>query len=148
MKKFEYLSKIEEFEIKGFIKSSDNYILNKLRTKYGEHLRIFNAGYNISAGRTGAKYGTYDIFGDKVCYYYDISKEKEFVDFLVMKFYKKNPNPGRDIRKVFTRILHAYKLHWLGCRHGGKNRCDVSTKVKLKKEIKRGLIKRMKKEKK
>lgn len=128
MRKFGYLSEIDEFEINGFIKSPGNsYILTRLRIHHGEYLRIFNAGFNISAGRTGSKYGIYDVFGDRICYYYDIRREKEFVDFLVKKFYEKNPNPDSGIRKVFTRILHSHKLHWFGCVHEGKDRCDKST---------------------
>lgn len=94
--------------------------------QYGKYLRIFNVGCHISVGRTGAKYGTYDIFGDRICYYYDIRRKKEFVDFLIGKFYEKNQNPDADIRCVFTRILHTHKLHWFGCRHDGKDRYDVS----------------------
>ena len=122
-----YLELMDEFEIKGFVKCpSGNQSLNKLREQYGEYLKIFNSGYNISVGRTGAKYGTYDIFGDRTCYYYDIRKEKEFVNYLVEKFYEKNPDPDKEIRKVFTRILHIHRLHWFGCRHGGKIRYDIN----------------------
>lgn len=69
MKKFGYSTTIEKFEDKGFIEApfNTNYVMIKLREIFGENLRIFNAGFNISIGRTGAKYGTYDIFGDRIC---------------------------------------------------------------------------------
>lgn len=127
MRKYYYLESIDEFENNGFIKCiSENYGLKKLRERYGEHLKIFNSGHNISIGRAGAKYGTYEIFGGKTCYYYDIRREKEFVNYLVDRFYNNNPNPDKEIRKVFTRILHAHRLHWFGCRHSGKNRYDIA----------------------
>lgn len=124
MKKFWYLDIIEEIEAKGFVETPNNssYVLIKLRERLGENLKIFNAGFNISVGRTGARYGTYDIFGDRICYYYDIRRDKEFVDFLIKKFFDKNPDPDKEIRKIFTRILHYYRLHWFGCCHSGKSR--------------------------
>lgn len=124
MKKFIYLTTIEEFETKGFVESPYNasYILKKLRQKFGENLKLFNTGYNLAIGRTGAKYGTYDIFGKRLCYYYDVRRNKEFVDFLVNKFFDKNPEPDKEIRKSFTRILHSHRLHWFGCVHSGKTR--------------------------
>lgn len=128
MRKFGYSSEIYEFETNGFVRSSYSYTLCRLRIQYGKYLRIFNSEY----GRTRAKYGTRDIFGDKIYYYYDIRRKKEFIDFLVGKFYEKNQNPDADIRSVFTRILHAHKLHWFGCRHGGKDRYDTSKNRRLK----------------
>ena len=128
IRKLGYLSDIiGEFETKGFIEppSNSSYILNKLRDQYREYLKIFNSGFGVSAGRTGSRYGTYDIFGDRICYYYDIRKEKEFVNHLVKKFYDNNPVPDKEIRKVFTRILHIHRLHWYGCRHSAKIRYDV-----------------------
>jgi hypothetical protein len=126
MRKINYLPDVYEFETEGFVKSSRNKtVLNRLRSQYGTYLRMFNAGCNNSIGRSGAKYGSYDIFGNKICYYYDIRKESEFVDFLTRLFYENNPDPDEEIRKVFTRILHLHKLHWLGCRHSGKYRYDV-----------------------
>ncbi len=126
MRKSGYMIEVSKFETEGFVKSSKNTtVLYKLRNQYGEYLRIFNAGSNTSVGGTGAKYGSYDLFGDKICYYYDIRKESKFIDFLIRIFYEKNPNPDGDIRKSFTRILHTHKLHWFGCRHEGKDRPDV-----------------------
>ena len=117
---------IGEFETKGFIESqSDSYILARLRNQYREYLKIFSSGFGVSAGRTGSKYGIYDIFGNRICYYYDSRKESQFVDHLVKKFYDKNPVPDKEIRKVFTRILHVHRLHWYGCRHSAKIRYDV-----------------------
>ena len=130
MKKLEYV--IEEFEKKGFVAAPDNasYVLVKFRERFGENFKIFNTGYSVSIGRTGARYGTYDIFGCRMCYYYDIRKEIEFVDFLIKKFFDKNPEPDKEIRKIFTRILHYHRLHWFGCVHGGKVRHEWFKKLK------------------
>lgn len=112
-----------EFETKGFVKTphSRNTVLNRLRYQYGEYLRIFRAGCNNSVGKASAKYGVYDVFGNKISYYYDIRKKDKFVNFLVEMFHEKNPNPDMEIRKVFTRLLHTHRLHWFGCRHVGKD---------------------------
>lgn len=121
---------IEEFRSKGFVKciSKNNQGLIKLRELYGEHLKILNFGNKISAGRTGSKYGIYEIFGNKICYYFDERRSKEFVNYLVEIFYDKNPNPDKEIRKAFTRMLHAHRLHWFGCVHSGKPRYDIKNK--------------------
>lgn len=118
-KPIKYLLHFEEFETKGFIKTpGESDLLVQLRWRYGKYLKIFNAGHNISIGRTGAKYGSYDIFGSKLCYYYDKRREKDFINFLVEKFFEKNPDADSDIRKVFTRVLHSHGLCWFGCVHG------------------------------
>lgn len=118
-----YSKELKEFEINGFVKSSDESdLLTQLRRHYGRYLKKFSAGHNISIGTAGAKYGSYDLFGDRICYYYDIRKEENFIDFLVKKFLEKNPDPNSEIRKVFTRILHTYGLCWFGCIHRGKKR--------------------------
>lgn len=139
MRKFRYISDtaIEEFEKKGFIEGPiGSNILNRLRHKYTEYLKMFCSGICISSGRTGSKYGTYDIFGKRVCYYYDIRKEKEFVEHLVKKFYDNNPIPDTEIRKIFTRILHSHKLHWFGCIHSTKIRYNFMIQEKDQKNQK------------
>ena len=119
MRKFGSLPDVDEFENKGFvIKSSNMYILHRLRKQYGEYMKIFDVGHRTKAGGSEAKFGTYELFGSKLCYYYDERRKEDFVNFLVEKFYENNPDPERDIRKVFTRILHLHNLHWKGCYHG------------------------------
>jgi hypothetical protein len=117
MEKTSSILGVQEFETKGFIKHIDGYLLPILRNSYGRYLRIFNSGYNVSAGRSGAKYGTYEVFGERICYYYDYRKEKEFTNHLVDIFYRKNPIPDIGAKKSFTRLLHAHGLHWAGCIH-------------------------------
>lgn len=120
----DHLSIIEEFKRYGFTKliSGDKYLLTILRREYRDSLRIFKSGYGVSAGRTGSMYGTYDIFGDKVLYYYDIRRKEEFVDFLVRKFFELNPDPKQCIKRVFTKMLHYHGLCWPECSHDGKPR--------------------------
>ena len=58
---------------------------------------MFRAGSKTTVRRAKATYGTYDIFGDKISYYYDKRKEDKFVNFLIESFYEKNPNPDVDM---------------------------------------------------
>lgn len=122
MRKVGYVPEVYEFETKGFVKTPyrNNEVLRRLRSQHGEYLRMFRSGYKCAVGRAKATYGTYDIFGDKISYYYDKRKEDKFVKFLIELFYEKNPNPDSEIRKVFTRLLHVHNLHWTGCFHRGK----------------------------
>lgn len=132
-KPIKYLPFIKEFETNGFIEApGESDILWQLRWRYSKYLKIFNVGHNISIGRSGARYGPYDIFGSKVCYYYDNRRKNDFIDFLVKKFFEKNPEPDSEIRKVFTRILHAYGLCWFGCVHSSKPRAFKGRKSKSK----------------
>jgi hypothetical protein len=119
MKPVKYSKELKEFETVGFIKSQPD-LLKKLRMYYEP--KIFGPGNKLSVGKSDAKYGLYDIFGDRICYYYDTRREDDFTNFLVAKFLEKNPNPNSEIRKVFTRLLHNYGLCWFGCRHEGKKR--------------------------
>ena len=121
IKPVKYSKELKEFETIGFVKSQSD-LLNQLRRHYGRYLKIFCPGKKLSIGRSDAKYGTYEIFGDKMCYYYDIRREDDFINFLVTKFLEKNPDPNSEIRKVFTRLLHNHGLCWFGCLHGGKKR--------------------------
>lgn len=106
------MDNINEFEEKGFVPSDVN--LRKILRYHGEQFKIFNSG-------TNPKYASYEIFGDSYfIYYYDTRREKEFVDFLVEKFYDKNPSPNREMKAAFTRILHHHNLCWHGCYHTGK----------------------------
>ena len=119
IKRFKYSKELKEFEIVGFVKSQPD-ILRRLRMYYEP--KIFCPGHKLSVGRADAKYGTYDIFGDKICYYYDIRREDDFINFLVKIFLEKNPDPDSEIRKVFTRLLHNHGLCWFGCVHEGKKK--------------------------
>lgn len=126
MRNIKYLPEVHEFETEGFVKSSHNStVLDRLRSQYGKYLKTFNAGNNNSIGRSGARYGSYDVFGSRICYYYDIRKEGKFVDFITKLFYDNNPSPNEEIRKVFTRVMHVHGLHWFGCRHQGMRRRNV-----------------------
>ncbi len=119
-----HLLRIEEFEKYGFIepKPNEHYLLKLLRTTHRDTLRIFKSGHGISAGRTGSSIGTYEVFGGKVIYYYDIRRKEEFVEFLVKKFFVLNQYPDEYIRRVFTKMLHYHGLCWEGCAHDGKHR--------------------------
>lgn len=106
---------IEEFESKGFVEPFSNRpLIQKLRKKYSQHFKIFDGGCKTSAGRL-TKCGVYKIFGKRIIYYYDIRRKEEFVDFLINKFYGNNPDPGRELKSQFTRILHSHGLCWPGC---------------------------------
>lgn len=106
---------IREFEDKGFVESFSNYyFLGILRERYNRCFKIFDAGRRISVGGL-AKYGAYEIFGKRLAYFYDKRREGEFADFLVDKFYTHNKEPGQDMQRSFTRILHTHGLCWSGC---------------------------------
>ena len=115
---------ISEFEKNGFVRSHHNTI-NKLRSSslYRKYFRIFKSAM-IDTNRRNPKYSARDIFGDKLVYYYDKRREKEFINFLVERFYEKNPQPDQYMRRTFTRILHHHNLCWHGCCHAGK-KCVV-----------------------
>ena len=59
----------------------------------------------------------HEMFGDKICYYYDIIREDDFINFLVKKSLEKNPDPNREMRKVFMKLLHNHGLCWFGYIH-------------------------------
>lgn len=101
---------IIEFEITGFSRASDK-LLDYIR-KNSILFKIFNSTKTKGASRS---YGPVKIIGDYYRYYYNIEYKEEFVDFLVEKFYRINPDPDQSIRKAFTRILHNNGLHWAGC---------------------------------
>lgn len=108
-------AELDEFKEKGFvIRTANAYVLNKLRIIYGGNLKIFKVKRSSEA-----KFGIYDIFGIRLYCYYDIRRKEEFVKFLVDLFYKNNPDPDQEIRKVFTNFLHLHNLHWHGCTHKG-----------------------------
>ena len=115
-KSVKYSKELKEFETVGFVKSRSD-LLQRLRVYYGRYLKIFCPAKRRSLGRNYAKYGSYELFGDKICYYYDVRREDEFINFLVNKFLEENPEPDSNIRKVFTGLLHNYGLCWFGCRH-------------------------------
>ncbi len=111
-------SNIIEFEKKGYVSPDGNSnTIKKLRSRYSEHFKIFNS--SMFNGRN-PKYSSEQMFGKRLLYYYDIRKEKEFVDFLVKILFDKNSSPNRGMRTAFTRILHHHNLCWSGCYHGGK----------------------------
>lgn len=88
-------------------------------------IRFFRSGSVSTSGKGSIKYSSSDIFGDRHAYCFDIKRKKEFVDFLVTKFFKVNKDPDDNIRKAFSRILHQHGLHWEECRCRKKNKYDM-----------------------
>jgi hypothetical protein len=93
---------------------SDPILLSNLRNNQEfqtMNIRHFvnNMGYHSHGS---IKYTSVDILGEKFKYYFDMDRKENFVDFLVKKFYEKNPNPEMGLKKAFTRLLHLNKLHW------------------------------------
>ena len=111
---------IIEFERQGYVKSEGNSnTIKKLRRKYRTYFKIFDSSVFRYHGRN-PKYSSEQLFGERLIFYYDIRREKEFVDYIVKIFYDKNSQPNREMRASFTRILHYHNLCWFGCYHGGK----------------------------
>lgn len=116
---------IQELNKKGFARISSR-LLYYIRTNYMSDIKFFRPGSITTSGSKGSiKYSSSDVFGDHHAYCFDIKRKKEFVDFLVGKFFRVNGDPGSGIRKVFTRILHQHGLHWDECRCGKKNKYDT-----------------------
>ena len=116
---------VQELNEKGFAKTSGR-LLYYMRNNDVPNIKIFRAGGRVSSGSKGSiKYSFSDIFGDRHTYCFDIRRKKEFVDFLVAKFFMVNEDPDSNIRKVFTRLLHQHGLHWDECRCGKKNKYDI-----------------------
>lgn len=124
-----FFLEIQELKEKGFVKSSQR-LLYYIRTRGYPNIKIFRTGITAGSGRKGTtKYSSIDIFGDHHNYCYDINRKKEFVDFLVRKFYTNNDNPDMNIRKVFSRMLHAHGLHWDECACKKKDDGDVDENI-------------------
>lgn len=116
---------IQEFNKKGFARISSR-LLYYIRTNDMSDIKFFRHGSITTSGSKGSiKYSSSDIFGDHHAYCFDIKRKKEFVDFLVAKFFGVNEDPDNGMRKVFTRVLHQHGLHWDGCRCGKKNKYDM-----------------------
>jgi hypothetical protein len=99
-----------KFRKRGYARA-DSVLLYNLRNN--QEFQMMNIRFFvIGMGRKNQKYSGMDIFGEKFKYYFDMERREDFVDFLVKKFYKKNPNPEDGIKKAFTRLLHLNKLHW------------------------------------
>lgn len=114
------MNDIDEFEKYGFIRSTrSSGTINKLRLSHGEYFRIFKSSIIDTMSRN-PKYSACDVFGETFVFCYDERREQEFINFLVDKFYEKNPQPSRGVRTAFTRILHQHNLCWQGCHHPGK----------------------------
>lgn len=111
----EALKEIKDFEEMGFARSSPK-LTNYIRSKKEIYAKIFRPSALLSTGRRGSsKYSSYDIFGDRHSYWYIIERKNIFIDFLVDKFMKRNPDQGKGIRSAFTQVLHLNGLHWHGC---------------------------------
>ena len=120
------VSEVQELNEKGFTKTSGR-LLYYIRNNHVPDIKIFRTGSTTSSGSKGSiKYSSSDIFGDHCSYCFDIRRKKEFVDFLVAKFFKENKDPDGHIRKVFTHMLHSHGLHWDECSCEKKNK-DMST---------------------
>lgn len=109
------MNDIQELNEKGFVRSSPR-LLYRIRINDMSNVKFFRPNVGASAGTKGsAKYSSIDVFGGHIVYCFDIRRKKEFVDFLVAKFFGANGDPDESIRKAFTRILHSNGLHWEGC---------------------------------
>jgi hypothetical protein len=126
------LKEIEEFNKKGFVRSSGN-VLYYLRSNH-RFFKIFRIGPKNCSGRKGStKYGPFDILGVSYVYYFDPENKEKFVNFLVRKFLLKNPNPDPGIKNVFSRMLHSNDLHWYGCIcHAAKKKLDIRNSTERK----------------
>lgn len=105
------IDKLEEFNKNGFIEISRNgNVLKALRREYSQYYRVFKS-VNKSKG-INVKYGTYDLFGDILNYYYDIRHKDKFVSFLEKKFREYNDDYDTNVGKrgAFTRLLHMHSL--------------------------------------
>ena len=119
------VDEIQELNQKGFARMSRR-LLYYIRINNMPYIKFFRIGMTATSGSKGSiKYSSLDIFGDRHEYCFDIRRKKEFVDFLVAKFFVVNENPDMSIRKVFTRILHHHGLHWGECRCPKKNKNGV-----------------------
>lgn len=118
-------AEIQEFNEKGFVRISKR-LLYYIRINNISDIKFFRPGsINPAGGTRSIRYSSSDIFGDHHAYCFDIKRKKEFVDFLVEKFFIANEHPDSGIRKVFTRILHQHRLHWEECTCGKKNKYDM-----------------------
>ena len=106
---------IQELNEKGFARISQR-LLYYIRANNMPDIKFFRpCSINASGCKVSVRYSSSDIFGDHHVYCFDIKRKKEFVDFLVGKFFRMNEDPDSGIRKAFTRILHQHGLHWDGC---------------------------------
>jgi hypothetical protein len=110
------LKEIEDLNKKGFVKASNSLrrFIRKNMIEY-TNIKIFRSGISSGGSIGSIKFTSHDIFGDHESYYYDIKKDKEFVDHLVNKFLMKNPDPDKGLKSAFSRLLHTNHLHWFGC---------------------------------
>lgn len=112
------MSKLEEFESKGFVQDSKGTnLLRALRVKYRDNFRIFKSGIQGCGHSRSSKYGGRKIFGRSLHFYYDIRRKEEFIKYLVDEFRKENPSEDINIKIMFTRLLHSHGLHWEECQH-------------------------------
>lgn len=106
---------IQIFLEQGYARSSAILLYNiraKIPEFEGMHIRFFDS--KIGGSSQGSmKYSIRDILGENnYMYYFNIDNTEKFVNFLVKKFYEKNPNPEKGLKKAFTRLLHLHGLHW------------------------------------
>jgi hypothetical protein len=108
------IDEIKKLNKKGFAKTSGR-LFYYIRHNDMPYIKIFRSCKLSSSRGRGTKYNYSDIFGDRSAYCFDVRRKKEFVDFLVSKFFKENENPDGNMKKAFTRILHQHGLHWKEC---------------------------------
>lgn len=102
-----------EFVEQGYAKSSPILLYNLRNNKEFQTMNIRFFVTNMGHRSQGSiKYSGIDMLGESCKYYFDMDKKENFVDFLVKKFYEKNPSPEMGLKKTFTRLLHLNKLHW------------------------------------
>lgn len=100
IKPVKYSKELKEFETVGFVKSQSD-LLRQLRMHYGRYLKIFCPGNKLSIGRSDAKYGTYEIFGDRLI---EIVR-RGFREFLIEKMILGYSEKCLDIKEWLMNII-------------------------------------------
>lgn len=105
----------------GFVRGGPA-ILKLLSRKPQLRSKVFVFRPTIGSGRGSIMYSTRDVFGSDgysmIYYVADTAEARtKFAAFLTERFLAANPKPSVALKKVFTRYLHSYNLHWKECPH-------------------------------
>jgi hypothetical protein len=77
----------------------------------------------VNSGQKGSrKFKCVDLFGvgtlHESYFIVDWDRFSKFISAkLEAKFVETNPDTPKQLRKVFTRFMHNFGLHWSGCQH-------------------------------
>lgn len=96
-----------ELKEKGFRRG---IVSEKFRS---EHPRL--KVVQLKALSKAASYSFFDLFGERMQYYYLKERGGEFSRFLEEKFFKRNLHPSKKMLRSFSALLHMNGLHWSGC---------------------------------